>query len=73
MKCLQQSLRTNQRLKTIILAELSGSEAIEIYVAMPPDLEWNGLPVNGSAGLELGLIEKFSLPWNMRGATVLNP
>lgn len=67
------SQRTNQRLKAIILAELSGPEAIEIYVAMPPDLEWNCLPVNGSAGLELGLIEKFSLPWNVRGATASEP
>lgn len=41
------SQRTNQRLKGTILAELSGSEAIEIYVTMPPDFEWNGLPVNG--------------------------
>lgn len=55
----------------MILAELTGPEAIEIYVAMPPDLGWNGLPVNGSAGLELGLIEKFSLPWNMRGTAAL--
>lgn len=67
------SQRTNQRLKAIILAELSGPEPIEIYVAMPPDLEWSGLPVNGSAGLELGLIEKFSLPWNLRGANALEP
>lgn len=53
------------------MAELSGPEAIEIFIAMPPDLEWNGLPVNGRAGLELGLIEKYSLPWNIRGATAL--
>jgi hypothetical protein len=39
-----------------------------IYTALPPDLEWNGLPVHGSAGLELGLIKKFALPWNMRSA-----
>ncbi|WP_225040622.1 hypothetical protein WGT02_38665 (plasmid) [Rhizobium sp. T1470] len=65
------SQRINQRLEAIIMAELSGPEAIEIFIAMPPDLEWNGLPVNGSAGLELGLIEKYSLPWNIRGATAL--
>jgi hypothetical protein len=41
---------------------------IEVYTAVPPNLEWNGLPVHGSAGLELGLIRKYSLPWNVRSA-----
>ncbi len=40
---------------------------IEIYTAAPTNLEWNGLPVSGDAGLELGLIEAFALPWNQRG------
>jgi hypothetical protein len=31
-------------------------------------LEWNGLPVHGSARLELGLIKRYALPWNMRNA-----
>ena len=62
------SLRTSQRLNAKIKAELAGLEAIEIVVAIPPDLEWNGSPIHGSAGLELGLIKKYALPWNMRGA-----
>lgn len=62
------SQRTSQRLNGIIKGELRGSGSIEIYVAFPPDLEWNGLPVHGSAGLELGLIKKYALPWNMRSA-----
>jgi hypothetical protein len=41
---------------------------IDIYTAGPSDLEWNGLPVHASAGLELGLIKKYALPWNMRNA-----
>ncbi len=41
---------------------------IDIYAAIPPGLEWNGLPIHGSAGLELGLIKKYALPWNMRSA-----
>lgn len=58
---------TNQRLNKIIKKELlTGS--IEIYTAKPTDLEWQGLPVHGSAGLELGLIKKFALPWNMKSA-----
>ncbi|TLX03680.1 GIY-YIG nuclease family protein [Rhizobium sp. MHM7A] len=61
--------RTSQRLNALIKNELSAADAsIEIYVAIPPDLEWNGLPVHGSAGLELGLIKKYALPWNMRSA-----
>ena len=62
------SQRTSLRLNGIIKNELLTTPAIDIYIAEPPDLEWNGLPVHGSAGLELGLIKKFSLPWNMRSA-----
>lgn len=62
------SQRTSQRLNAAIKTELAGVDPIEIYVALPLDLEWNGLPVHGSAGLELGLIKKFALPWNMRSA-----
>ena len=35
---------------------------------MPTDSEWNGLPIHASAGLELGLIKKYTLPWNMRSS-----
>lgn len=60
--------RTSQRLNKVMKEELQATPSIDIYVAIPPDLEWNGLPVHGSAGLELGLIKKFHLPWNMRSA-----
>lgn len=60
--------RTSQRLNGIIKSELQQAPFIDIYTAFPPDLEWNGLPIHGSAGLELGLIKKFALPWNMRSA-----
>ena len=60
--------RTSQRLNGIIRAELHTTPFIDIYTAGPSDLEWNGLPVHGSAGLELGLIKKYALPWNMRSA-----
>ena len=62
------SQRTSLRLNRIIKNELLSAGFIDIYTAMPPDLEWNGLPVHGSAGLELGLIKKYALPWNMRSA-----
>jgi hypothetical protein len=60
--------RTSRRLNGIIKTELLTAPHIEIYTAIPPDLEWNGLPIHGSAGLELGLIKKYALPWNMRSA-----
>lgn len=63
-----QSQRTNQRLNEIIRLELATAPHIDIYTASPPNLEWNGLPVHGSAGLELGLITKYALPWNKRSA-----
>jgi hypothetical protein len=61
--------RTSQRLNGIIKSELLKAPFVEIYTAVPPDLEWNGLPIHGSAGLELGLIKRFALPWNMRSAS----
>jgi hypothetical protein len=60
--------RTSQRLNGIIKNELMAAPFMDIYTAVPPDLEWNGLPVHGSAGLELGLIKKYALPWNIRSA-----
>lgn len=59
---------TSQRLNGIIKNELLTAPAIDIYTAVPPDLKWNGLPIHGSAGLELGLIKMYALPWNMRSA-----
>ena len=60
--------RTSLRLNGIIRNELQAGSLIDIYVAFPPDLEWKGLPVHGSAGLELGLIKKYGLSWNMRSS-----
>lgn len=59
--------RTSQRLNVLITETLEAGKEVSIYVAHPPDLSWNGLPVSGDAGLELGLIETYDLPWNMRG------
>lgn len=52
----------------MIIIELLGPDPIEVFVATPPALEWNGLSIHGSAGLELGLIKAYSLPWNKRHA-----
>lgn len=61
--------KTSLRLNEVIRREtMDRGAVIEVYVATPPRLEWNGLPVSGDAGLELGLIQSFDLPWNMRSA-----
>lgn len=59
--------RTSLRIGAALRAELDAGAEVSIYTAMPPDLEWNGFPVAGDAGLELGLIQAFDLPWNLRG------
>jgi hypothetical protein len=60
--------RTSQRLNKRLKQELGADRRVAIYTAAPDDLVWNGLPVNASAGLELGLIQSFHVPWNIRGA-----
>jgi hypothetical protein len=62
------SQRTSLRINATIISELAAHPRIDVYAAFPRDMEWNGLPVHGSAGLELGLIKKYALPWNMRSA-----
>jgi hypothetical protein len=62
------SQKTSQRLNEIIRNILSEGLEIEILVAFPPDQIWNGLPIHGCAGLELGLIKQYKLPWNLRSA-----
>jgi len=59
---------TNQRLYGKLKNELLTVPFGAIFTAMPADLEWNGPPVHASAGLELGLINKFALPWNIQSA-----
>lgn len=59
---------TNLRLNGAIKRELVSGTVIEIYTAEPPNSEWNGLPIHGAAGLEMGLIKQYSLPWNRRGS-----
>jgi hypothetical protein len=60
--------KTSLRLNSLILHLLRSGKTIEVLVAMPGDMLWNGLPVHGSAGLEIGLIKTFYLPWNVQGS-----
>jgi hypothetical protein len=62
------SQRTSLRLNDIIRTELQSASEIDVLIAQPEDMQWNGLPVHGAAGLELGLIKAYALPWNMRSA-----
>jgi hypothetical protein len=59
--------RTSLRINALLKKEVAAASTIDIYTATPPNLEWSGLPVSGIAGLELGLIEAYVLPWNIRG------
>lgn len=63
----QKGQRTSARVKAIIAEHLTAGTVVEIYVALPPALEWNGLPVVTAAGLEAGLIKMIQPPWNKMG------
>lgn len=59
--------RTSHRINAVILQHIGAGTVVEIYLAMPPAMDWNGLPINTAAGLEAGLIEMIQPPWNMMG------
>jgi len=58
------SIRINDKINRLVEKSIE----VRLLIANPDDLEWNGLPVHGCAGLELGLIKKYELPWNMRSS-----
>lgn len=60
--------RKSLRLNAVIGQHCTDGKIVEVYAAQPDDFDWNGLPVDGCAGLELGLIKRFNLPWNVRSA-----
>jgi len=59
--------RTRARVKQLILDCLAQGKSVSVLVAHPPQLDWNGLAIDGSAGLEAGLIRAIKPPWNMQG------
>ena len=61
--------RTNARVNGLIRKALEEGQRVTAMIAIPPAFEWNGLPVDGAAGLEVGLIEMIQPLWNMRGVT----
>ena len=61
--------RTNARVNGLIRQAIGAGQRVTAIIAIPPALEWNGLPIDGSAGLEVGLIELIQPVWNMKGVT----
>ena len=59
---------TNLRMHTLLIQALTTTQFLDILTIAPPNSSWNGWPVNASAGLEVGLIAHYDLPWNIRGA-----
>jgi hypothetical protein len=59
--------KTNARINGLISSALANGSKVETLVAEPTASDWNGLPVDGAAGLEVGLIEIIQPVWNMRG------
>lgn len=60
--------RTSARVKRLIIEALAAGQCVSVLIARPPQLEWNGLPVDGAAGLETGLIKLIRPPWNQHGS-----
>lgn len=63
----QAGQKTSARVNQIIKDHVGAGTVVEIYVAHPPAIEWNGLPVVTAAGLEAGLIKMIQPPWNKMG------
>lgn len=59
--------KTSVHIKGRILETLRAGRLVQVLVATPPAFEWNGLPVDGAAGLETGLIRLIKPEWNRQG------
>jgi hypothetical protein len=60
--------RTSSRINGQIAETLRAGKKVKVLVATPEPSEWQELPVNTAAGLEVGLIEMIRPSWNIRGA-----
>lgn len=61
--------KTNSRVKQLIARALAEGKNVGVLIARPTPLEWQSLPVNTAAGLEMGLIKSIKPLWNIVGAT----
>jgi hypothetical protein len=60
--------RTSSRINGKIKQTLLEGKRVKVLIATPELSEWQDLPVNTAAGLEVGLIEMIRPLWNIRGA-----
>lgn len=60
--------RTSARIKALILEALAAGQRVSVLIVRPPQLEWNGLPIDGAAGLETALIKLIRPRWNLHGS-----
>lgn len=61
--------KTSRRVKGLIVLALAQQKKVEVLIAVPPALDWNGLPINTAAGLEMGLIKTLKPIWNILGTS----
>jgi hypothetical protein len=54
------------RRNEITAEQVGAGTTLEVYIAVPPALGWNGVR-STVAGLEAGLIEMIRPPWNKMG------
>ncbi|OWU84118.1 hypothetical protein ATO6_13710 [Oceanicola sp. 22II-s10i] len=62
------SQRTSMRIGALIGEALALGQTVGLLTMEPPHGIWNGLPIHTAAGVELGLIQTYSLDWNIRSA-----
>lgn len=55
------------RVETLIAETLDSGKRVKVLIAAPDPLDWKGLPVDTSAGLEAGLVAMMRPEWNLRG------
>jgi hypothetical protein len=59
--------KTSSRMNGLIRQSLEEGRRVQAMFALPAASEWNGLPVDGAAGLEAALIRLIQPRWNKRG------
>lgn len=65
--------RTSARVNGRIRAELASERTVKVIAATPKSSDWNGLPVNLAAGLEVALIQAIRPIWNIQVGAVALP
>ena len=56
------------RVETLIAETLDSGRRVKVLIAAPDPQDWQGLPIDTSAGLEAGLVAMMRPEWNVRGS-----